>query len=361
MVPASLLLLACAGSEDPAHLRLPSVPEPSVVATGEVTWTAVFDEDATAAGAVDCTYTRTYRAMEDRSTPWLCPDCDVVLSADITMSEEGRECFLSVAGSSPSDEERIGWDETRLMRAGSAFAPLIELGLRTDEAAINISDGGTSNVVTFAGVSEPLALAEGTVQLWIEGGFETGIVIGDPWNGMSPPPSYRCGWPVLDPPAYDGPWRIAVGEQAPDGWFRDACDEPVRLHDLAGRYIVIDMAAVDCAPCQSMAAGERAFSAEVHALGIDVQGVTLLVRSLDDPLTPADADLLDDWRDTFELGSVVLGDRGWGYAMSSTLWPETLSYPSWFVLSPSYEVLAAGQGYAGWDDMKAVIVDHWRP
>lgn len=348
----SLLLLACAEPDDAGRMRVPAGPEPIVVASGDVTWTAVFDEVAKAAGAVDCTYTRTYSAREDRSTPWLCPDCEVVLSATITMSEPDRECFRAVTGTTPSPEERLGWDDTRWMRAGAAFAPLSELGLRTDD--------GTSDVLSFAGVSESLPAPAGSVQLWIEGAIEVRTITSDPWNGMAPPPSYTCGWPVLDPAPYEGPWAITVGEQLPDGWFRDACDEPVRLHDLAGRYVVIDMSAADCGPCQVMAAGERAFTTEVHGLGIEVEEVTLLARSLDDPLTPADAALLTEWQEAFDLGSVVLGDRGWGYAMSSTLWPGSLSYPSWFVVSPSFEVLAAGQGYGGWDEMKAVIVDHWR-
>ena len=33
--------------------------------------------------------------------------------------------------------------------------------------------------------------------------------------------------------------------------------------------------------------------------------------------------------------------------------------PVKFVVSPSLEVIAVGQGYGGWNDMKAAILDHW--
>ena len=37
------------------------------------------------------------------------------------------------------------------------------------------------------------------------------------------------------------------------------CLENLRLHDFSGRWLVIDVSAMDCPPCQDMAAGERAF------------------------------------------------------------------------------------------------------
>lgn len=344
------LALACSDPDAPLHARDLPPPEPTIRATGEVRWTAVFDADAKAAGAVDCSYIRTYTATEDRSTPWLCPDCDVVLRAGISMSEADRACYAAVAGTTPAPVERIGWDDTRLLRAGAEFAPLGELAL--------LGDPGDGDTLGFSAQAQVLPAPVGTVSLAIAGELETSTVLGDPRGGMSPPPTYRCGWPVRDPPTYTGPWTVEIGAQVPDGWFRDACDEPVRLHDLVGRYVVIDLAAADCGPCQQMAEEEAAFVAQLRERGIEVEVVTLLATSLSDPLAPADLALRDAWSDTFALSTVVVGDRGWGWAMARELWPESLAYPSWFVLSPGFEVLAVGRGYAGWGEMTDVIIAH---
>ena len=56
--------------------------------SGEITWTVTFDETAKAAGATDCTYTRQYQGVEDRSAPWLCPACEVMFRADVQIRIE---------------------------------------------------------------------------------------------------------------------------------------------------------------------------------------------------------------------------------------------------------------------------------
>jgi hypothetical protein len=173
---------------------------------------------------------------------------------------------------------------------------------------------------------------------------------------MTPPRHYACDWPTDRRGEYDGRWRVEGGRTVPDGWFRDPCGDPVRLHDLEG-YLVIETAARDCGPCQVMASEEQAFADELGAAGIDVQVVTLLVPALDDIFTEAPDEQLDEWAATFALDGPVLADRGWGYAMAAPLWSE-LAYPSWFVTSPTLEVIAIGQGYGGWEPIRDVIVEH---
>jgi thiol-disulfide isomerase/thioredoxin len=330
----------------------PDDPEPGPgssqawAGTGEITWLAVFDEEPQS----DCQFTRSYTAVEDRSVPWLCPGCDGMLEVRGEVVE-GLDCALRADGLSVS-HERFGWDAGWMWRAADRapsgelmFSPLELLGQRQHTSPESMS---------FVGYAR-----QGEVQLLAEGWFELERVTADPWNGMGPPPTYACGWPHADPPLYEGKWAIAPGDQLPDGWFGDGCDEPVRLHDLAGRYLVVDIGTSDCGPCQWMAAETGALLHELRGLGIPVESVSLLSRSLDAPLEPPSPEELAQWSAVWNLDSPVLGDRGWGYAMSETLWPEAFAYPTWLVVSPAFEVLGAGQGYGGPGPLRDLVVSHW--
>ncbi|MEQ1503474.1 MAG: hypothetical protein ABMB14_14655 [Myxococcota bacterium] len=343
------LVAGCVGGVAPPTAGAPQVASLRT-ARGALTWRAVFDDDARAAGAADCSYTRVYDAVEDRSTPWQCPGCEVVLDATVAVSDPDRACYRSIAGEDPPLVERLGWTADRFLRTAGGFGPLADAGARTDTAAGFAVDGGTTGVPVVGG---------GTVDLFVAGALAVGATVGDPLNGLSPPLDYACGWPRFDPPAYDGPWTVAIGAQLPDAWLRDACDEGVRLHDLAGSYLVVDVSALDCGPCQVMAASAPAFVAELRGLGVRVDTVTVLAPTLDDVFAEATVEQRRLWSDTFEVGAPVLGDRGWGFAMAEAQWPDEVAYPSWFVASPALEVLAVGQGFGGFAPIRSVIVDDW--
>jgi hypothetical protein len=352
MRPLVLLVVAgCASGPVEGDRAGGRGPHRAITAEGEVTWTAAFDDAAHESGLGDCSYTRRYTAVEDRSTPWLCPECDVILVADVEVSEEGRACYRSITGADPPEQERIGWSADTFYRTTYPFGPLHQAGF---------VEGGADAAerVSFVEDAADVELTAGSLALGSEGSLSLGTTTADPWHGMLPPEESSCGWPRSSAPAWDGPWRIKVGRLLPDGWFGDACGESVRLHDFFGSYLVVEVSAMDCGPCQMAASDEEAFVGELRSLGIPVTVVTLLAPSLEAPVDPTPPDDLDRWSDTFDLHGPVLGDRGWGYALAGTVWPATMAYPSWFVTAPNFEVLAVGQGYDGFQGARAAITAH---
>lgn len=328
----------------------------TALADGDVRWTVTYDEVARADGATDCTYTRRYAAIEDRSAPWTCPTCEAVFAASSSMSDADAACYRALTGLEPSPVERIGWSDAQFFRSIYAFGPMSPTSDLTGPAPDR--SGDVYEVPFASAVDVPRAVGPGSAHIAVDGALAVAVAPGDPWSGMNPPEVYTCGWRRGDPPVYDGPWTPSVGEPVPDGWFTDACGQPVRLHDLTGSYVVVDISAADCGPCQAMAAGEDAFLAEVRALDIPIDVVTLLATGLAAPFDEGPVELLDAWRGVFGIQSPVLADRGWGGAMALSLWPDALAYPSWFVLSPDLDLIGTGQGYGSYDPIRQVIVDH---
>lgn len=328
-----------------AALALPACHrEDRVSFVGDVTWSATFDEEARAAGARDCTYTRHYEASEDRTAPWLCPRCDLQVSARVTVDPADLDCYASVTGTTPQAAERLGISGDQLHRGTYAFAPMSAFGALDGE--LNVE-----------GHAAQLVAPTGTVTVTARGGFQEGKEHGDPWQGLLPPDGdYACGWPRSDREPWEGPWKVRIGKPVPDGWFGDTCEEGVRLHDLLGEWMVIDVSALDCAPCQAMAEGEKAFVEDLRASGVEVRVVTLLAPSLATALDPTPTELLEQWTATFDLEGPVLGDRGWGYTMGSAAFAD-MAYPSWFLVAPDGEVVDAGQGFGDWDVVQRAIED----
>lgn len=352
MRPLVLLVVAgCASGPVAGDRAAARGPHRAVTAEGEVTWTAAFDDAAHASGLGDCSYTRRYTAVEDRSTPWLCPDCDVLFLADVEMSDEGRACYRSITGVDPPAQERIGWSEDTFFRSTWPFGPLQEAGLV--DAGADVLER-----VSFVDDAADVELTSGSLALGSEGAFTLGTTTADPWHGMLPPAESSCGWPRSVAPPWDGPWRMKIGRLMPDGWFGDACGEGVRLHDFFGGYLLVVVSAMDCGPCQVFAADEDLFASEMRTLGIPISVITLLAPSLDAPVDPTSIEDLERWSGTFRLDTPVLGDRGWGYAMAGTLWPASMSYPSWFVTAPNLELIAAGQGYDAFEGPREAITSH---
>lgn len=321
---------------------------------GQITWSLSFDADALAAGAFDCSYRRQYAGLEDRSTPWLCEDCTVQFRADVQVSDADLDCYAQI-GSTPEPRpvERLGWSGADLWRGGALYSPMFAQGPWHDAAP-------EPGVVQALGVSwqGTVALATGSAQLSAAGVLTTHRTVGDPWHGLHPPGVSRCGWPRVEVPPYAGAYALRIGQQLPDGLLADACGEALRLHELSQRYVVVDISAADCPPCQAMAADAEDFVDAMAQLHREVEIVTLLSTSLGAPFEPAPTELLLDWTETFGLSSPVLGERGFGLAMALSAFPDVLSYPTWIVVSPSMEVIEIGQGYGGWGPMYDTIANH---
>lgn len=311
---------------------------------GALTWEARF-EDGTR-----CTYTRTYRGVEDRSAPWLCPGCDIVWRADL-VDFEGGDCLARVSDRDPAPVEWLGMGPDGWYRSTLAHSQLTLQGtVERDNAQLRVSHAGSSS-----------ELATGaSVALEIVGELDLDRDLGDPLHGWSTPAVYTCGWPSSHLPSYEGPWTVTVGEMLPDGWFRDRCDQPVRLHDFAGRYLVIDISASDCGPCQVMAATERDFLAKMRTTGLPVEVVTLIVPSLSAILDPAPIRLLEQWSDHFDIRSPVLGDRGWGLFVAGPAASRDFGYPTSVIVGPTLEVLDVSVGFGSWDYHEKQILQHAR-
>jgi hypothetical protein len=231
-----LLLLACNKQIFHYEDSAPSVDVeqwPDVYAlAGSLTWKLNTGDSQTS-----CSYVATYTAIEDLSHPWTCPDCVVQFVADVKTDDDA--CYRTVNGSLP-EREYLGFSSANtLYRHIAANFPLdffdttrLDVDTITIDAHLTSDDGSTLS-------------ASGTL--------DRTVSTSDGWNGFTPPSAYACGWPKADPPPFEGDWQYHVNQTIPDGWFKDTCDEPVRLHDLAGSYLIIDVSAVDCAPCQLMA------------------------------------------------------------------------------------------------------------
>jgi hypothetical protein len=290
------------------------------------------------AGGDDCAFVTTYAATQDWSQPWTCPECEAQFVADVTVDDEA--CYRRVHGNLP-EREYIGVaPNDTFLRATQANFPLQPVGFSSlDGDELSIDEALTSD--------------DGST-LTVEGTLTRTPTDADPWHGFAPPNAYACGWPKADPPTYDGPWEYHVNQTIPDGWFKDTCDESVRLHDLAGGYLVIDVSAVDCAPCQLMASKEAAFTSAFAKEGIDVKSVTLLAPSLSAILDDTPIETLETWKKTYGVSGLVLADRGWGYAI-----PEKFlgakNYPTWTVISPDLRAIAIGSGFESYQLIENAI------
>lgn len=314
---------------------------------GRVTWNVVFDQANHDAGYTDCSYTRHYVGFEDTSSPWMCLDCDATYQATVTLEgEDWSSCYSQVSSSSPAETELLGHSGDTWYRNGSARGP----------SAI---DGATWTVNQTA---EPTAYGAGTLAFEIAGTFTLGREAGDPQGEWVAAESYACGWPKADPVEYTGDWTADVGDTLPDGVFHDGCEEPVRLHDFAGDYLIIDVSAMDCPPCQTAAQDEPAFAAAMAAEGLDTHVITLLAPSLSAVYDTPTQTELHNWISRFDLEhSPVLADRAWGPtvgAAAADAGAGGFGYPTFLVVSPELEVLDIRVGFSSWDAMGDVIRDH---
>lgn len=315
--------------------------------SGDITWTVTFDAAAQQAGASDCSYTRHYEGVEDESRPWLCPACDVVFRADVTMVA-GGECYPSVSQYPPSDVEWIGWAGDVFMRG--AGTPLSAQG------TVAVDGDLVSNTNAAMGLDAP---AGGLMAFDVAGQHSLGSEPGDARHGYThAPSSYECGWPTSNAPEYAGDYTLVVGQTVPDGLFHDRCGELVRLHDFAGAYLIIDMSAMDCPPCQAWASQEESFVSSMRNMGVDVHVITLLAPSLADPLGDTSEDMLGSWAVNYDLFSPVLADRAWGISMFLPTLGEQMGYPSWVVVDPDLKVIEYGTGFSTFAAFEQIIASN---
>ena len=227
-----------------------------------------------------------------------------------------------------------------------------------------VARDSTAELFTFDGTATRTHVAGrefeegGSFQFAITGEFTVGDGKGDASHGFSVPETYECGWPKADPPPYTGDYNLAVGQTLPDGVFKDRCDEAVRIHDFAGKYLIVDISAVNCPPCQAMAAAEPAFIEAMAAEGIDVEMITLLAPSLSAVLDPTETQILEDWTTEFGLHSPVLGDRGYGYWLGKGAMGDDFAYPSWVLVAPDLTVFEVGKSFSSFDLIGESIRSH---
>jgi len=305
---------------------------------GEATWVVSPDAASLAAGASACSFTRTYKGVEIHPGPWVCPECEVVYRAEATLVS-GLSCYLQWFGRFPPSIELLGYGKGAWYRA--SHSPMFLQGT----AQADTSSVRWNNQTQFE--TPFIATAE------VNGTFVAGHELAWEDAPLVPPAKYACGWPKADPPAYTGDYSLAVGKQLPDGIFKDACGEAVRLHDLAGTYLLVEMAAVDCPACRTMSEYQQWWVDELASVGLKLRVVTLLAPSLAGRMDTAGTEVLKLWSSTFQLNDPVLGDRMWGLNVIGRAYPGS-GYPSFVLASPTLEVIDV-PAENGWFPVRAAL------
>lgn len=327
-----VLALSACTKEAPPESEAPVDEALPTALTGELTWEVTWPSS----GEV-CSYTRSYDAYEDVTVPWLCPGCEHTWRADVTILD-GRDCLRRATGAPPVEQEWLAIGDGQIFRAANKRMSLL--------GDADIEDG----VITVDAFNDYDTITATTL-----GSLTFAEADGDPMWGKVPPDEYACGWPKADPPPYTGGYEtLTVGEVIPDFVLQDACGEWVRLHDLAGRYLLVDFSASDCGPCQGLAEYLDAEMAGLQAEGIDAMAVTLLAESLDADLATPSADLLQDWVDYFDLTSPVLADEGYGATMAYAVFGEDSVWPTLVAVDPELRVLWMGPGSEQSEGMQAI-------
>jgi len=326
---------AVAGEKDTG-----SGPRTSRTITGSVQWQVDFDAAAEAAGYFDCTYSRDYNAMLERTDlAYLCPDCTLLTQGLAEMSADDDACYAQISSSDGTRVEQLGLVESddgtiTLWRGGKENVTLAEAGDWAEGATVwtdssTLDDGAVFDLAAVAALQVA----------------ESDAMVDDPAGARTEP--YACGWPLFSPGGLSQSYTAAVGDTLPNARLTDQCGENVDLWDFRGRFVVIDASSPNCGPCQEMASKAEAFKAEMEDLCIDVELVTLLNANLSEVNLPADADTVAEWVSAFGLTSPVLADRGFAYAV---LAPAThpdggMSLPTIAVLDPDGKVIYLDTGF----------------
>ena len=334
----------------------PTATLPGRSLTGQATWWLDFDETAETNGFVDCFYSRTFEGLEYNDQPYLCPDCDLSAKGTAVMYE-GADCYEPLFGATDDRTEYWGFSEDgRFFRTGTANGAMGELTTFTAPA-----DEGVSTAIAWS--SDYTLTSGGAFNLRAEGTFywawdESHLLVDQSVPRTVP---YSAGWPQNDPGTHVPVARPALGDVVPDFTLSDQCDDPVRLWDFTGEWIVIDNSQHDCGPCQSMAQGEHKFLTELRAEGYQVRVITLMGNGLSDSLTTPSNELLNEWSDYFGITDPVLADRGYAYAVFApylTSTGEGYGYPAWVLIGPDMTLRGGNIGFGGWDSVAKMIRDN---
>ncbi len=334
-----------------------AVLEPTLGFSGQVTWSVDFDANAEGAGFVDCSYQREYSGgFQTTHQLWLCRSCDVMGPADVQMVEGLNSCYRQIfVGATPSGRELMGWNAS-----GTWY--------RATDTLYSLGNGGSA-VVTDESVTISNNYAyefsdtSGTTrhaQFNVAGELALATIEADSLSGYRPPVHYDCGWPTSEAPPYEGGTVLTVGETLPDGAFVDPCSEPLRLHDLKGRWLVIIFAGLNNGPSRTMASETPAFIDDMAAAGFEVLPVTFLAHHTDQPREDASVSELYDWQFLYDLTHPVLKGRGYGYYVvasgAANIAGADWAWPSWVVVDPDLMVVSAGVGFSSWDPIEDAIL-----
>lgn len=340
-----LLLVSC-GDKDPVDSGPTDSPADSApteveaathrTMSGVVTWTWDFDEEAEGNGYVDCSYTRNYVGREDSALPWYCVDCEEMWFMQPVLEPGGEDCLYQVAYTTTALPEWMGFQGEQFYRGSAVYlAPLQPL------ADALVIDGDT---LTWTGAAEGELGDVGGFSRETEGSLELSRAEGGTLHELTPPDTYGCGWPKADPPAYEGDYVMRRGETLPDGVFRDQCDEPVRLHDFKGRYVLLITGAPDCPPCVEAAEGLAGIEEQLADSGVELVVIELMSASVSASLDTPDQAQLQAWVDAHGLSSPVLADRTYGWQVVNENSGAT-GIPNFILVDPELTVLDWSTGY----------------
>ncbi|TNE87497.1 MAG: hypothetical protein EP330_18715 [Deltaproteobacteria bacterium] len=346
-----ILIAACTGTEpeDTSDSERPDAPWPSAeqevyALNGEVTWHVDFDAEAEAAGKTDCSYTRRYTGLEDRSRPWTCRGCHVIVRAEVEMVDGLDDCYAQVTEATPAPVEWIGYAGGIWYRTGVENRPLSEA------ASARVSNGGFDIAVDV-----PSESYDGYgLTFTLEGRLDGGLGTGDLYDGLLPPETSACGWSRAIVEEYDGSTRLREEATLPDAHLLDACGEGVRLHQLTGdeRYAVIAWVAGGEAASQSWL-DEAVASVAGHEPAI--QPIAVASLAADDVWTSPTAEQLAALAPDPSLP--VLGHRGYGRTVMAN--GDDFTWPVVAIVAPDRTVIRVERGgFSGWQSALAAIDEH---
>ena len=316
--------------------------------SGEITWHIDFRR----ANQQDCSYTRRYEGVEDPTYPWACPTCGFGYASTVTLVA-GQDCFERANGLSQiAPFEVLGLGDGHFWRMDPG--PSYPYG-----TLVEVADGWDLTTNPPFDLPTPVGHAD----MVLEGHLDRFVETGPPPNApLVAPAAYACGWPKADPPVIDLPYGVITpGDMLPDGLFPDTCSEPVRLHDFAGRYLVIDVAAPDCWPCQVEAEDIDDLQAWATRESIDLEVITLLSASLSlASQSPSLAAMLD-WQAEYGLTGPVLADRGYGAALGRSTFEDAWGFPTAITVAPDLTILDVTFGIGTMQSAQAAIQAHAGP
>ncbi|HNH45739.1 MAG TPA: redoxin domain-containing protein [Myxococcota bacterium] len=330
---------------------------------GRVVWTVDFDAAAEATGKTDCTYTRVYSGRQRIDRDYLCPDCTWMGQATAEMTVGYEDCYLQIDDAPQIKEEMLGLAEVEgslhLMRSGSVNVTPRDLApIEGDTSDFQFTSSSTSELDSG-----------GQATLTLNGGFlirKDCFYADDPTLPLTEPSA--CGWARNNPGGPVDSYVLVDGGIFPNVRLEDQCEGEVDLWDFRGSYLIVDMAATNCGPCQQMAGAAEAFKVKAEEAGLDVELVTLLADSLSTVNVPADLATRQLWADTYGLSSPVLGDEGFAYALFPPYFDDgSAGYPTSAVIAPDGRLLGMIGGFGvrlddqgnvvgnTFDDMAALI------